>query len=222
MKKVGGSLIAQAGAFNIDIGFVPDKFKAYIALGGTILEMRFYKALADNATASGQYGITNTGGTQALNASAAAGFAAYDTVTLKAILPAPGGTGEVAATITGSFTVAKAASLNPTARSTSVVGSVIRPTVQNGFIYECTTKGGSMAALTEPTWGTVPGETTSDGSNTWTCRVEKLKNVGAKGITVGADIATDSDEWTWEAEQWDSVAPEKDAASYDPVGKHSS
>jgi len=39
-------------------------------------------------------------------------------------------------------------------------------------------------------------------------------------LTLGATTSTDSDQWIWEAELYDSVAPERDAASYDPVGKH--
>lgn len=221
MKKYGGSFIADGNAVNLDIGSVPDHFRAWVALGGTVLVMEWYKSIAANVTASGQYGITDTGGTKSLNASAAAGFAEYSTKVLKAILPAPDGNGERAATIYGSFTDAKADSVTPTARSTSVVGTVIRPTTANGFLYECTTQGGSMAALTEPDpWSTVVGATTSDGSNTWTTRTEKLKNVGAAGITVGASIGTDGDEWTYEAEIYDSDAPERDAVSFDPVGKY--
>lgn len=64
-----------------------------------------------------------------------------------------------------------------------------RPTTANGYVYECTTKGGAMTNLTEPTWGTVPGETTSDGSNTWTCREENIVANKGLGITIGLSLA---------------------------------
>lgn len=221
MKKVGGHFIADGSAVNIDIGFVPDAFRAWEGIEEGNPKIHYwYKECANVSGSYGQYGFTNTAGTISTCASAAAGFASYDTVELKCILPAPNGNGESAASIYGTFAAAKAAGLDPTARSTTVVGHVIRPTTANGLLYECTTNGGAMTALTEPTWGTVVGGTTSDGSNTWTCREEKLKNVGCKGITVGATLSTDSDQWIWEAEVYDSLAPERDAATYDPVGKH--
>ena len=223
MKKVGGHFIADGNAVNIEIGFVPDAFRAWegIEEGNPAIHY-WYKECANVSGSYGQYGFKNSAGTIATHAAATNGFIAYDTVVLKAIVAAPGGSGETAATIYGTFAAAKAASpaVTPTARSTTVVGTIIRPTTANGLLYECTTSGGAMTALTEPTWGTTIGGTTSDGSNTWTCREEKLKNVGCKGLTLGATTSTDSDQWIWEAELYDSVAPERDAASYDPVGKH--
>lgn len=219
MEKVGGSFIADGSAVNVNCGFIPDKVYAWVALGGTILEMVWYKHLADNVTASGQYGITDTGGTKSLNASAAAGFASYDGgVVPKVLLPAPNGDGEMGTDLPNAWTTAR--STAATARSTTALGTVIKPTTNNvtGYIYECTTAG--TGGATEPTWPTTEGDTVVDGSVTWTTRAEKTKNISAQGFTAGASISTDSDEWTYEAEKWDSVNPERDAASYDPVGKH--
>ena len=221
MKKVSGHFIADGSAVNINIGFVPDAFRAWegIEEGNPAIHY-WYKECANVSGTYGQYGFKNAAGTISTHAAATNGFISYDTKTLKYIGQSPDGNGEASATIYGSFAEAKAASLDPTARSTSVFGSIIRPTVANGLMYECTTNGGAMTALTEPTWGTVVGGTTSDGSNTWTCREEKLKVIGAAGLTLGATTSTDSDQWIWEAELHDSVAQERDAASYDPVGKH--
>ena len=223
MKKYGGELIADGNAINVNVGMVPDKVIATAKAEETNpLIYTWYKERANSANSNAQYGYLLTGSSGVITKCADGdnGIQEYDTTELKYIGQTPGGSGEGSATIYGSFAEAKAASLDPTARSTSVFGSIIRPTVANGLIYECTTNGGAMTALTEPTWGTVVGGTTSDGSNTWTCRDEKLKWIGAKGFTIGATISTDSDEWTWEAEDWDTAAPERDAASYDPVGKH--
>jgi hypothetical protein len=51
------------------------------------------------------------------------------------------------------------------------LGDFMEPTTPNTYRYECTTAGTS-AAVTEPTWGTTVGGTTSDGAGAlvWTCR----------------------------------------------------
>lgn len=46
--------------------------------------------------------------------------------------------------------------------------NVRRPTVANGFFYDCKTGGTSGAA--EPAWNTTIGGTTTDGTVTWRCR----------------------------------------------------
>lgn len=51
--------------------------------------------------------------------------------------------------------------------ATYTVGDVVRPTVDNGFLYECTTAG--TAGVTEPTWPTTPSNTVADGAVVWTC-----------------------------------------------------
>jgi len=59
--------------------------------------------------------------------------------------------------------------------STSVtLGEVRIPTAGNGYWYECTTAGTTNS--TEPTWGTTPGGTTSDGTAVWTCRALEAGN----------------------------------------------
>ena len=98
------------------------------------------------------------------------------------------------------------------------VGDIVVPTTLATYYYECTTAGTGSA--TEPTWPTTEGSYVTDGTTVWITRAEKIKKIGAKGFTVGATLSTDSDQWYYEAEKHDSVAPEKDAASYDPVGKH--
>ena len=219
MKKYGGELIADGSAINLDIGSVPDKFIGTAKAEETNpLIYTWYKERANTANANAQYGYLNTGSSGVVTKAADAdnGIQSYDTVTLKAMLPAPNGNGEVAATIAAAFVAGVA---QPTARTTAVVGTTLRPSTANGFLYECTTSAGVYG--TEPTtWGTVVGGTTSDGTNTWTCRTEKLKNIGAKGITIGASLSTDTDEWSYEAELYDSDAPERDSATYDPVGKY--
>ena len=219
MKKVGGDLIADGSAINIDIGFVPDLFRAWEGCEEGNPKIHYWiKSRAASANDYGQYGFTNTAGTISTCATALAGFAAYDTVATKAMVPAPDGDGEVSATYPSTWTQARSSAA--TARSVTAVGILIKPTSGNetGLIYECTTDGDGAA--TEPTWPTVVGESVTDGTTVWIARVEKTKSVGCKGVTIGATLSTDSDEWSWEAEQWDSVMPERDSATYDPVSKH--
>lgn len=48
-------------------------------------------------------------------------------------------------------------------------GNFVKPTVENGYVYEVTTDAGSSAAG-EPTWPTTVGNTVVDDGITWTCR----------------------------------------------------
>lgn len=49
------------------------------------------------------------------------------------------------------------------------LGAAVRPTTRNNYVYEVTTAGTSAA--TEPTWPTTAGNTVTDNTVTWTCRV---------------------------------------------------
>lgn len=60
-----------------------------------------------------------------------------------------------------------------TAARAYALGDYIRPTTNNGFIYEATVAGISHA-VTEPTWVTTEGLTNTDGTVTWTCRKRSL------------------------------------------------
>jgi hypothetical protein len=49
------------------------------------------------------------------------------------------------------------------------VATTGKGTTERSRVYECTT-GGTSHATTEPTWDTTVGNTTADGTVTWTCR----------------------------------------------------
>ena len=51
------------------------------------------------------------------------------------------------------------------------------------YVYRCTT--GGMTGATEPTWGTTPGGTTSDGTAVWTC-LARLSQPAIQGPLVAA------------------------------------
>jgi len=102
------------------------------------------------------------------------------------------------------------------ARSTSVIGMVVRPTTKNGFVYELTTATG--AGTTEPTWTTVPGTTCTDGgSNVWTCRTEKTASRGCYGLKIGASIQTDGQFCTLEWASHEVCKDVGDSVSYNLV-----
>lgn len=69
------------------------------------------------------------------------------------------------------------ASLNPAlfpaawaASTLYTLGTYRSPTTPNGFLYKCTTAGGSATAGAEPNWTTTVGGTNTDASgNVWTC-----------------------------------------------------
>lgn len=72
-----------------------------------------------------------------------------------------------------------------TARNTAYsVGDVIKASSYNSHSYKCTTAGTSHATV-EPTWTTTNGNTTVDGTATFTCFDAKLYQVKApRGSTV--------------------------------------
>jgi hypothetical protein len=214
MRAVSGTFIADGSAMNIDVGFVPDYIELYAALGGTELGYKWYKILADEET-SGQYGIAiANAGDVSVCADADNGIIEYDTSSLQVAIPAADGDGEAKASVSDYSTSTDYSSAGQ-ARTTSQVGTVVRPSTHNGFVYECTVAGGTGG--TEPTWPTTPGETVSDNNNTWICREEKVVKGGAQGFTVGTSISSDGEIWTFKAEKHDMSGDFGDADGQDPV-----
>ncbi len=185
---------------NLDIGFVPDCFILFAMEDTTNPNMTiWFERMAHMEDTGDREGIlTDGGGTTNLAYCAdSQGISEYDTASMKALIPAVDGDGDQEATIYGDYAYGKSVPLTPTARTISVLGSVIRPTIKNGFLYECTAGEVSMAALTEPTWPVILGDTVSDGSNTWICREENLVKSGHKGVTIASELQTDSEYAYW-------------------------
>lgn len=76
-------------------------------------------------------------------------------------------------------------------------GDYVRPSLPNGYEYECTTAG--QTGSKEPRWPRTVGGTVTDGSAIWTARafgtngtdtISSVSVSGSSGITVGA-VATD-------------------------------
>lgn len=215
MQQVEKTFTADGSAINIDFGFAPDRVTLIEGFDDTNPNIyEWFKSLAD-AAGNGQYGVLLTGSTGVVTncADANNGFIAYSTVSTQVLLPAPNGNGEVASTIADYSTTT-----TYTARSTTALGSVVRPTTHNGYVYECTTASGGAAGTEPTTWGTVVGGTTTAGSgDVWTCREESIIQHGGKGITVGATLSTDGDEWLAIATKYTKASAGGDSATYDPV-----
>jgi len=171
----------------LDLGFIPDTFELFINDGTAPDIIKWWKEMVDQGTAL--YGFLCTGSTGEYTqlTTAASGISAYNSSVNGVLLPAPNGEGKAEAAV-----IEYAAASTPTARTVLIVGTVVRPSTRNNYIYECTTSSG--AVVTEPTWPTVPGNTvTDDGSNVWTCRNEEVSNSGAKGVTIGTSVSQASD-----------------------------
>jgi len=213
---VSGKFLASTAAVNVECGFVPDYIEAFSALGGTEIKYEWFKVLYDYAAAgTGMYGFV-TDVAPAHVAAGTNGFIPYDTSVESVLLPAPDGNGYMkASSITVYSGTTDYSGAGYSARSATALGTVVRPTTRNGFVYECTTNGGTDA--TEPTWPTVPGDSIDGGNNVWICREERVVRTGVKGFTVGATICTDGEYWVFKAEKHDRYNYMGDADVENPV-----
>jgi hypothetical protein len=67
---------------------------------------------------------------------------------------------------TRTYTVANSWGTSRANTTAYAVGDVVRPATGNGFIYQCVVAGTSGGTV--PTWSTVVGQDTTDGTVTWT------------------------------------------------------
>jgi hypothetical protein len=191
MKCVQKILIGSGAAVNIELGFEPHRVE--VDLVDTATNSIFYvwdgRAQQEHATAitdSTEYGTIITEGVTAVGDTTAKGISLYGGADTQQVLinsPKPGAADEK--TDVADYTVAR--STAATARSATAVGTILRPTTHNGYVYECTTAGTGSA---EPTWGTTVGGTTTDGTTVFTCREENIVANKGVGITLGATLLT--------------------------------
>jgi len=189
-------LFGGAADYNLILGFIPSYVEATVMEGTNPVTYRWYgKQMQESLVGiadSTEFGIKRTGadGVETYMDTVAKGISAYDgskIVQTRIENPATGI--KEAVTIDPDF-VAGAA--QPTARTASLVGSVTRPSVHNDYVYECTASAGVYG--TEPDWPIVPGETVSDGTNTWICREQDVVAGEGLGITLGGTLLTNDEE----------------------------
>ncbi len=213
-KMNSGQFIADGNEVDVEVGFIPDFVIGFEGLEETNPQMHYwFRSAIDSASADGQFGILDSGGTKTKHAAAINGFAPLDEIALRLMLPNPAGGDDLAAALPDAFVAGTA---QPTARTATALGTVTKPSVgnENGLVAESTTSTGVYG--TEPTWPTRPGDTvTDDQSNVWTMREEKLENRGILGFTLGATGQTGSDEWKWVAFAADKESVDRDMANFD-------
>ena len=217
--KVSGTFVAREAATHVDIGFIPDHIKAYELTSTAEVMYDWYRCLYDKASTF-MYGISHHGdGAIADVGSADDGFIPYEEgEDVGVSLPNPQSGKLEKATVTDWNTATTNYSSGASDRTATTLGTVVRPPIHNGYVYEL--KTGAAAGTSEPTagWGTVPGELSTDGgSNVWICRKEVLAKGGGMGFTIGATLSVNTDIWVFEAEKHLRSEDMGDADSGDPV-----
>jgi len=197
MQMIQRVLEGAGDAYNLALGFIPDfvEICKYHATPDSITWLKWFGPREeDNATiidGGGIYGHIIDGAVVS-EADADTGVQSYEGDKAPKVLvdsPKPGG-GLVECSVADWLA---ATSYAAGERSATACGTIVRPPIHNGYVYELTTD--TAAGTSEPTagWATTPGKTCTDGGdNVWTCREENIVNAGELGITIGATLAADS------------------------------
>ena len=197
MQMAERILTGAGAAYNLALGFIPDRVEVwmYNTTPDSIVRIQWFgQLIEEDATViagGGIYGHSVDGAVVA-ELDADTGIKPYDGAKTPVVLidsPKPAG-GQVKASVADWLA---ATSYSTGERSATAVGTIVRPPIHNGYVYELTTD--TAAGTSEPTagWTTTPGETSTDGGgNVWTCREENIVNAGELGITLGATLAADS------------------------------
>ena len=206
MQSAQRVLIGGGVAYDCVLGWIPDLIEGftYNATPDSIVRFRYMGQLAkDDAVIAAGGGIYGWGidGAVVSELTADTGFTILEGSKTAQVLvesPVPG-VGLVKADV-NDYTVAR--STAATARSGTAVGTILRPTTHNGYVYECTTAGTGSA---EPTWPTTPGVAVTDGTTVFTCREENITAGKGIGITLGATLMTDGNTVIFYAMKFDDV-----------------
>jgi len=183
---------ADGLAVNLELGEIPDRAMLFVNTEATNPDIYFwFRGMVDDDSMNGLL-LTGSSGVVTRMTSEATGIIAYDSgviIGVNVISPVPGAEDIFASVADWTEAGVTAA----TARSATAVGTIIRPTIHNGRVYECTTAGTSSG--TEPTtYTTVLGETVTDNDVVFTCIDENVAQKSAAGLTIGATTQTDGGE----------------------------
>ena len=198
---------------NIILGWVPD-FVIVIADVLTTTDIHYWQSTACKVGSATRYGwiTANAQGTDNLEINGTGeGIIDYNTSFPAAVVMSPiVGRGYVKKPI-NQYAVTTAW----VARSATIVGSVIRPTVRNGFLYECTTYL-AATGTPEPTWPTVLGGTVTEGTsgNVFTCIEDRQVQGGGQGFTVECLVVADEEHAFFMAWRADDEKYMGDASDY--------
>lgn len=217
-RLVSGKLIAANGvATHVECGFIPDEIQLIGDLAGTPCHYKWCKALYEHAAlATGMYGWVVDIAPVRCNG-ATNGFIPYDTSIESVLLPAPDSDGVVMAPSILDYNALTTYVARDLSAGVEVLGSVVRPTTHNGYVYECIVASGGASGA-EPTWLTVVGgRTVAAGGDQWICREERIARRGVKGFTIGATISVDGQYWFFKAEKHDRFNLMGDADVENPV-----
>lgn len=199
MQFIHRRIEGAGAAYNLALGFVPHfvEILMYNATHGSNVTLKWFGELMEDCAiviaGGGIYGHLYTEGAVS-EADADTGIQSYEGSKVPVVLvdsPIPGKGLVNASVVDWSYSVSDAA----TARTGSVLGTIVRPTTHNGYVYECTKVMATASGVPEPTWPTTPGESVVDGDSDegiWVCREENIANAGEFGITIGQTLAADS------------------------------
>jgi hypothetical protein len=208
-QRVMQPFMATGAAVNFKLGGIPDMVHILTKNEETNPLEIIWLYDAWYRSASNMYGtIVASDGTRT-KLTSTTGVYPYSADGEKVRVPAPNGQGKSVASVAD---WAADTSYASGARSTSACGTVVRPPIHNGRIFELTS--GSGTATSEPTtWDVQVGQSVTDGgSNVWICREEEIVMDGGTGVTVGTTLA-DGDECYLVAEWFDKTGAYVDAAS---------
>ncbi len=224
-QTVSGTFVMQGSAINFDIGFIPDEVEVIYNLeeGDNEVIHKWFRALADlgdkGVYTEGRYGISiSAAGAVTIPTTADTGIIPYlGAETPRVRIVSPDGDGFQQALVYGDWSAAVDYNSVGTDRSTTAIGTIVRPPIHNGKVFELITKTGS--GTSEPTtWDVAPGETVTDGgSNVWICREEDIVRAAGLGFTIGTTMSTDSDQGVFVARKHLRTGDLGNADSPDPL-----
>ncbi len=186
-----------AGDYNLELGYIPKMVRVCVVDAANSLPDEYYwygemmEDSAESAAGSWEYGVKIHGadGVRSYCDTVAKGISAYDGAKTPQVYLINPRTGlKEKATIADWAT---ATNYSTGQRTSSAVGTVVRPPTHNGKVFELTDD--QSTGDSEPTagWDVEPGETVTDGgANIWTCRLEEIVANKGLGITLGGTLLT--------------------------------